>query len=139
MSNQQIFSGFTEEEQEKYALEAEKMYDPETVKASNRKWKANSADQKQRILDEGKQIYIEMVAIMPQGAGSPEAQALVKRWRTHMEYFWTPALEQLNGLAEIYSQDQRFKATFDQLDPNLAGFMQSAVQIYVAGINKVID
>ena len=139
MSNQQIFSGFTEEEQEKYAFEAEKMYDPETVKASNRKWKAYSADQKQRILDEGKQIYIEMVAIMPQGAGSPEAQALVKRWRTHMDYFWTPALEQLNGLAEIYSQDQRFKATFDQLDPNLAGFMQSAVQIYVAGINKVID
>ena len=139
MSNQQIFSGFSEEEQEKYTFEAEKMYDPETVKASNRKWKAYSADQKQRILDEGKQIYIEMVAIMPQGAGSPEAQALVKRWRTHMEYFWTPALEQLNGLAEMYSQDQRFKATFDQLDPNLAGFMQSAVQIYVAGKNKFID
>ena len=133
MSNQQIFSGFTEEQQEKYAAEAEKMYASETVKASNRKWKAYSAEQKQHILDEGKQIYAEMGSIMTQGAGSPQVQALVERWRAHMDYFWTPDLDQLLGLADLYNQDPRFKATFDQVDPNLAGFMQSAVRIYVAG------
>ena len=133
MSDKQIFSGFSEAEQEKYAAEAEKMYDPETVKASNRKWKAYSAAQKQRILDEGNQIYVEMVAAMPKGAKSAEVQALVERWRAHMDYFWTPKLDQLVGLAETYNNDPRFKANFDKLDPKLAGFMQEAVRVYVAG------
>ena len=133
MSSKQIFSGFSEEQQEKYAIEAEKMYDPETVRASNRKWKSYSADEKQRILDEGKQVYIEMIAAMPKGPGSAEVQALVERWRVHMDYFWTPDLEQLLGLAGMYGEDPSFKANFDQMDPNLAGFMKAAVQIYVEG------
>ena len=53
MSKKQIFSGFSEEQQAQYAAEAEKMYDPETVRASNKKWKGYSAEQKQHILDEG--------------------------------------------------------------------------------------
>ena len=133
MSPKQLFAGFSEEQQVKYAAEAEKMYDPETVKASNRKWKAYSAAEKQHILDEGNQIYADMVAAMPQGAGSARVQALVERWRVHMSYFWTPALDQLNGLAETYSADPRFKANFDQIHPDLAAFMQAAVRIYVAG------
>ena len=39
MSQKNYFEGFSEEEQEKYALEAEQLYDPETVRESNRKWK----------------------------------------------------------------------------------------------------
>jgi len=132
MNPKQVFSGFTEEEQEKYAAEAEKMYDPETVRASNRKWKAYSADQKQRILEESKQIYVELIAAMPQGAESAEAQTLVERWRVNMDYFWMPGLDQLLALASMYGEDPRFRANFDQLDPGLADFMKAAVQVYVA-------
>lgn len=46
MSQKGLFEGFSEEEQEKYALEAEQLYDPETVRRSNRKWKAYSAGKK---------------------------------------------------------------------------------------------
>ena len=42
MSEKGLFEGFSEEQQEQYAAEAEKMYDPETVRESNRKWKAYS-------------------------------------------------------------------------------------------------
>ena len=50
-----------------------------------------------------------------------------------MDYFWTPNLDQLLGLAEMYNDDPRFKANFDKLHPDLAGFMQQAVRIYVTG------
>jgi DNA-binding transcriptional MerR regulator len=132
MSQKQLFSGFSEEQQEKYAVEAENLYDPETVRASNRKWKAYSAEQKQRILEEGSQVYQEMIAAMPAGPGSQVVQNLVERWRKHMDYFWTPNLDQLLGLAANYSADPRFKANFDSMNPDLAGFMQAAVEIYVA-------
>ena len=131
MSEKGLFEGFSEEEQEKYAKEAEQMYDPEIVRESNRKWKAYSAAKKEAILAEGKAVYMDMVAAMPKGAASAEVQAVVERWRKHMDYFWTPNLDQLLGLAEGYSDDPRFKANFDKMHPNLAEFMREAVKVYV--------
>jgi len=133
MSEKGLFEGFTEEEQEKYVLEAEQMYDPETVRESNRKWKEYSAAKKESILAEGKTIYLDMIAGMPKGAESKEVQAIVERWRKHMDYFWTPNLDQLLGLANGYNDDPRFKANFDNMHPQLAAFMREAVKVYVAG------
>jgi MerR family transcriptional regulator, thiopeptide resistance regulator len=131
MSKKQLFAGFSEAEQEKLAAEAEKMYDPETVRASNKKWKGYSAEQKQRIFDEGNQVYTDMIAAMPKGAASAEVQAIVERWRKHMDYFWTPNLEQLLGLADGYVDDPRFRANFNAMHPQLAEFMREAVRVYV--------
>lgn len=131
MSKKQLFAAFSEAEQEKMAAEAEQMYDPATVRESNRKWKAYGKEKQQAILAEGNQIYIDLIAAMPKGAASPEAQALVERWRRHMDYFWTPNLEQLLGLANGYVDDPGFRANFDAMHPQLAEFMREAVKIYV--------
>jgi DNA-binding transcriptional MerR regulator len=136
MSEKAYFEGFNEEEQEKYALEAEKMYDPETVRESNRKWKACSAAKKEAVMAEGKAIYVDMIAAMPKGADSPEVQRIVERWRKHMDYFWTPKLEQLLDLVNGYNDDPRFKASFDKMHPQLAEFMREAVKVYVANRQK---
>ena len=73
---------------------------------------------------------------MPKGPASVEAQAVVERWRKHMDYFWTPKLEQLLALANGYSDDPRFKANFDKMHPQLAEFMREAVNVYVANQTK---
>ncbi|RPJ26128.1 MAG: MerR family transcriptional regulator [Chloroflexi bacterium] len=136
MSDKAYFEGFSEEEQEKYALEAEQMYDPETVRESNRKWKSYSASQKGSILAEGNAIYTDMIAAMPKGAGNQEVQSIVERWRKHMDYFWTPKLDQLLALVNGYNDDPRFKANFDRIHPQLAEFFREAVKVYVADNKK---
>jgi len=136
MSEKAYFEGFTEEEQEKYALEAEHMYDPETVRESSRKWKAYSAAKKEAIMAEGKAIYVDMIAAMPKGAGSSEVQGIIERWRRHMDYFWTPKLDQLLDLVNGYNDEPRFKANFDKMSPGLAEFMREAVKVYVANNKK---
>jgi MerR family transcriptional regulator, thiopeptide resistance regulator len=136
MSEKGLFEGFSEEQQEQYAAEAEKMYDPETVRESNRKWKAYSPAKKEAILAEGQGIYTDMIAVMPRGADSPEAQAIVERWRKHMDYFWTPNLDQLQAIANGYNDDPRFKANFDKMHPQLAEFMRDAVKVYVTNQKK---
>lgn len=136
MSQKGLFKGFNEEEQEKLAQEAEQMYDPETVRESNRKWKAYSKEKKDAILAEGNQIYLDMIAAMPKGASSPEVQGIVERWRRHMDYFWTPNLDQLLGLAGMYNDDPKFKANFDDMHPKLAEFMREAVTVYVNSRGK---
>lgn len=130
MESKEIFAGLSPEQEEKFALEAEQMYDPQIVRESNRKWKAYSAEKKASILAEGTQVYVELLAAMPQGAAAPAVQALVQRWRTNMDHFWTPRLDQLVALAENYCADPRFKANFDAVDPQLAEFMVEAVKVY---------
>jgi DNA-binding transcriptional MerR regulator len=131
MTDKQLFAAFSEEEQAEMEKEALKLYDPETVRTSNRKWRAYSAAEKQRILDEGNAVYLELMAAIPEGPGSQAAQAGVEHWRRHMDNFWTPDPDQLVALAEHYSLDPRFKANFDRIDPRLASFMGEAVRIYV--------
>jgi hypothetical protein len=133
MKEKQYFEGFSEEQQAEYEKEAMQMYDPEVVKASNKKWKSYSAAEKQRIGEEGNAVYAGFLSAMPEGPASPEAQGVVERWRRHIEYFWTPNEEQLLGLANGYNDDPRFKATFDKIHPDLAAFILEAVKVYVKG------
>ncbi len=131
MNQKKLFTAFSEEEQEKYAREAEQVYDPQVVRASNKKWKAYTQEEKQRIGSEGNQIYADLLHAMPEGASSPAVQACIARWHRHMEYFWSPNDEQLLGLTDLYNNDPRFKANYDKVDPRLAGFMREAVKVYV--------
>ena len=80
---------------------------------------------------EGQAIYTDLIAAMPKGAASRDVQAIVERWRRHMDYFWTPKLDQLLALANGYNDDTRFKANFDKMHPQLAEFFREAVQYYV--------
>ena len=136
MSDKQLFEVFSEEQQAEYEKEAMQMYDPETVKASNKKWKRYTTAEKQHIGEEGNAVYQDLLLAMPKGAASPEAQACIERWRKHMGYFWTPNDEQLLGLANMYNDDPRFKANFDNAHPHLAAFMRSAVKVYVENRKK---
>ena len=135
MSEKGLFEGFSEEEQEQYAAEAEELYG-ESVRESNRKWKAYPAAKKEAIMAEGKAVYSDMIAAMPKGAASQDAQVIVERWHRHLEYFWTPSLDQLLALANGYNDDPRFKANFDKMHPQLAEFMREAVKTYVANHKK---
>ena len=136
MSDKAYFEGFSEEEQEKYAAEAEELYGSESVRESNRKWKAYATAKKEAIMAEGKAVYIDMIAAMPKGAANKDVQAIVERWRKHLEYFWTPDLDQLLALANGYHDDPRFKANFDKMHPGLAEFMREAVSVYVSNQKK---
>jgi DNA-binding transcriptional MerR regulator len=131
MSQEQFFEGFSDEQQAEYEKEAMQRWDPATVKASNDNWKKLTAGDKQRILDEGKAVYKDLLRWMPKGASSPEVQECVARWRRHIEYFWVPDDEHCLGLADMYNDDPRFKANFDKMDPNLAEFLREAIKVYV--------
>lgn len=132
MDNQQLFKGLNQEQEEAYSKEAVQTYDPETVLASNKRWQSYSDEKKTQILKESGQIYKDMAAAIALGPASAAAQACVERWRKNMGNFWTPNLDQLVELTELYNQDDRFKANFDKVDVHLAEFFREAVKTYVA-------
>jgi DNA-binding transcriptional MerR regulator len=136
MSKKQFFEGFNEEQEAQYEKEAMQMYDPETVKASYKRWKSYTAADKQRIGEEGNAVYEAFLAAIPLGPASPQAQAAVVAWRKHMDYFWSPDDEQLLGLTDLYNDDPRFRKNYDRIDPRLAEFIRESVKVYVEGRKK---
>ncbi len=136
MEPKRLFEGFSDAEQVELEAEAAERWDADIVHSSNKRWKGYSARERQRILDNGNALYAELAAVMPKGASSPEAQELMRRWRKHMEYFWSPTDEQLLGLADLYNEDPQFKANYERFAAGLASFMREAVRVYVADLKK---
>jgi len=136
MSDKQLFGSFGDAEQQEMAEEAARRWDSETVRASNAQWNRYPAEKKQRIMQEGNALYMDLIEAMTQGAASPEVQAIIARWHTHLQYFWSPNDEQLLGLADLYNEDPRFRANYEAMKPGLAEFMRGAVQMYVKNRKK---
>ncbi len=137
MSTDQIFSGFSEEKQQQYEEEIanDPRYDQDKVKESQRNWGSYSKAKKDQIMQEGKDIYADLLEVMDKGAGSPEVQAIMGRWHQHLRYFYEPTPEILRGLGQMYNQSPDFNANFQKLHPDLPAFLEQAVTIYCDALN----
>lgn len=130
MADEDLFKNLTPEEKA-YSEEAMSMWDPELVRESHRRYNRLSAAERQQLKEEGRQLYCDWAALIETDPAGPAAKAMVERWRKSIEFFWTPDAEGLLGLARMYNEDERFKKTYDQVDPRLAGYILDCVQAYL--------
>ena len=82
-------------------------------------------------MQEGSQVYLDLVAHMSLGPTSPEVQTILERWHQHLRYFYEPTLEVLHGLGNAYNDHPDFNATFTAIHPDLPPFLQKAILHYV--------
>lgn len=127
------FEPLSDEKQAQYERQARLQYGPENVNESLRRWASYSQAQRDAILAEGGQVYLEMVEAMEAGlpAGSAEVNAILSRWHEHLRYFYEPTFEILRGLGELYNTDPEFMAFFQRLHPNLTPYLQETITQYV--------
>lgn len=130
MDNKDLFAGFDEAKQKAYAEEAERRWDPKLVRQSNQRWNQLSDDQKKGIMQEGNQIYLDMIAQLGNSPESDDVQAIVARWHQHIRHFYEPNFATLRGLGQGYATDPAFRATFEAMHPDLPDFLQVAITVY---------
>lgn len=132
MDAKDLYAGFTPEQEQAYTAEAQRRWGEQNVNESVKRWGSYSTEKKQNILKEGGEIYQAIVAAMPSGPGSPQAQEGITRWHQNLRYFYEPTKDILLGLGDLYNDDPEFNAFFQRIHPELAGFMRQAIQIYCA-------
>jgi MerR family transcriptional regulator, thiopeptide resistance regulator len=130
MSKKKIFEGFSKEKQEQYEKEAVDNWGDNAAQ-SIKLWNSYSDERKEEIMQEGNDVYEEIVASMDKGANSPEVQALLVRWHEHLRYFYEPTIELLGGLGNMYYEHADFNATFTKIDPALPAFLKESIAVYV--------
>lgn len=134
MSNKKkLFQAFSDEQQKQYEREARLQYGPENVNESIRRWNSYSNVQREIIMDEGNEIYTDLVALMEDGTPteSAEVQAVMARWHQHLRYFYEPTLEVLSGLGMTYNSQPEFVANFKKIHPDLPEYLSASVAQYV--------
>ncbi|MFD0618832.1 MerR family transcriptional regulator [Paenibacillus sp. GCM10027629] len=136
MTDREKFEGFKQkmidENEHKYGAEIRSKYGDDTVNKSNEKLKNMSQEQH----DEVTRLANEVIAVLGEAiqTGDPasdvaqRAADLHKQWLT---YYWSEYSKEAHaGVAQMYVDDERFRAYYDNHYPGAAEFLRDAIHIY---------
>ena len=121
-----------ENAKKKYADEAEKLYGhTKEYKESIKKEQSYSKDGKERINVESALIMKEFSSCRELDPADEKVQKLVAKWQNHItKYYYKCSKEILQGLGQMYVNDERFKKNIDINGEGTAALMAAAIEIY---------
>lgn len=121
----------TEEKQRQYENQAKSQWREDRVRESSENWNSYDEKKKDMIMEECNSIFQELADNMKHGADSQVIQNILIKWHKFLQYFYEPSLEVLRGLGEMYNYNPDFRKVFEDIDPELPDFLQSAINYYV--------
>jgi DNA-binding transcriptional MerR regulator len=136
MSNKEKFEGFKkkmiEDNEEKYGREARERYGSEAVDQSNAKLMNMTEEEYNKVTGLEKKMRETLAQAFatgdPSGPLAQKAAQLHKEW---LCYYWNQYSKEAHaGLAQMYVDDERFKAYYDKEQPGTAEFLRDAIKIY---------
>jgi hypothetical protein len=141
MKDRQRFEGFkkelVEENDRKYGAEVREKYGDEAYEKSNAKVMGMTEADYERAQKLASDIITILHEAMESGDPASEtaqkAADLHKEWLTMYWDMYSP--EAHAGLAQMYVDDERFKAYYDREKPGTAEFLRDAVLVFT-GMNK---
>jgi DNA-binding transcriptional MerR regulator len=136
MSDQEKFAGFKQklidDNENKYGQEIREKYGEEAVQSSYRKLKNMTAAQYEEMQNLNERLNEALRLALEDGdpAGELAMQAcdLHKQWLMYSWPQYSPAAHM--GLAQMYVDDERFTAYYDQIAPGCALFLRDAMKFY---------
>ncbi|KRE69865.1 MerR family transcriptional regulator [Paenibacillus sp. Soil750] len=136
MSNKEKFEGFKQklidDNEKKYGKEIREKYGEDKVNKSNQKLQNMTQEQHDavtRLAEEVAETLAEAFKLGDPGSElAQKAADLHKQWL--MSYWSEYSKEAHAGLAQMYVDDERFKAYYDVKQPGTAEFLRDAIHIY---------
>ena len=141
MSDKEKFEGFkqklVEENEKKYGKEVREKYGEDTVNKSNQKVQGMTEEQYDEVAKLSNEVMTTLQAAFQTGNPAGElAQKAADLHRQWLSYFWDKYTKEAHmGVAQMYVDDPRFTAYYDEKQPGTAEFLRDAVLIY-AGSKK---
>lgn len=136
MTDQEKFEGFKkqliDENERKYGKEVREKYGDAAVDESNRKMLNMSKEEYEAFTKLQEEILDTLVEAYrtkdPAGELAQKAADMHRRW---LGYTWPSYSKEAHaGLAQMYVDDERFTAYYDQRQPGLAKFFRDAILVY---------
>ena len=138
MSDHEKFEGFKQnlinENEQKYGDEIRAKYGDDAIDRSNAKFNNMTKEQYAQVESLSQQLNETLKAAFAQGDPSSElAQKACELHKQWLCYFWDDYSKEAHmGIAQMYVDDARFSAYYDQIAPGCAVFLRDAVAVYYA-------
>jgi len=130
VTDEDLYAGFSKEQQQRYEREVREQYDPELVAESNRRVRNMTKTQWQALKMEGEEVHQILAGLMDRPMDDPEVQAAIARHYAMMNQFYPVSAEIYRGLVQLYTTNDEFRAFYDNIRPGLADFIQPAMAYY---------
>lgn len=129
MNTAKAFEGFAHQ---KYEPEARARWGDEAVDRSNASWERLGDEGKKRHARIDREIVEALGAAVRVGftADSEEVQEIVARHHAWLSEIWTPDANAYRSLTQMYVDDERFKAHYDDVAPGAAELLRDAAALY---------
>lgn len=141
MSNKEKFQGFKkkmiEDNEKKYGREIREKYGKDEVEKSNAKLMNMTEEEYEEVTKLSEEVMKTLAEAFKTGDPSRDiaqrAAELHKKW---LCCYWTEYSKEAHArLAQMYVEDERFKAYYDKEQPGMAEFLRDAILIYT-GMKK---
>lgn len=123
MTASQIFDGF---DHEQYEPEARERWGDDAVDRANASWQGLGEEGKKRHMRTDREIVEALGAAVRVGfaADSPEVQEIVAKHHAWLSEIWTPDADAYRSLTQMYVDDERFRAHYDEIAPGAAELLR---------------
>lgn len=121
----------TDDQLEKFKDEAHKRWgESEAWRQSEQRTRHWTKADYQRIAADGKKLTRQLADAMDYGATSPEFQALIVQHKAGIEVFYDCSDEMYRNLGQLYVDDPRFAAYYNNFRPGLNLVVRDAINYY---------
>lgn len=129
MSADQIFDGF---DHAQYEPEARERWGDAAVDRANASWQRLGEEGKRRHMRTDQEIVEALGAAVRVGftPDSAEVQEIVERHHAWLSEIWTPDAEAYRSLTQMYVDDERFRAHYDEIAPGAAELLRDAAALW---------
>ncbi|MFD1426159.1 DNA-binding transcriptional MerR regulator [Kroppenstedtia sanguinis] len=136
MVDEEKFEGFKQgmidENEKRYGQEIREQYGEDRINEANAKLKNMTQGEYEEVTRLEKQVLATLAVAFktgdPAGELAQQAADVHKQWLT---YYWSEYSQEAHaGLAQMYVEDERFKAYYDEQQPGMAEFLRDAIQVY---------
>ncbi len=140
MMDKEKFEGFkqklVDDNEAKYGKEVREKYGEETVNKSNQKVRGMSQEQHDEVTKLATAVTETLQAAFETGDPAGElAQKAADLHRQWLCYYWDSYSKEAHaGLSQMYVDDPRLTAHYDEKQPGTAAFLRDAVHIYTGSV-----
>ncbi|OEK00075.1 hypothetical protein BFP97_00450 [Roseivirga sp. 4D4] len=127
ITDKEMYEGFDPKEVEAIKTETADRW-PDEAKETEHRIKSMSKAAWKETKQEAEEINLWLSNLMHKPVEDVEVQKVVKLHFEHLHRFYEVSEEHYRGLAEMYVEDDRFKAHYDKVKPGLAEFLRKAIQ-----------
>lgn len=128
ITDKELYEGFEPEQAKAYRKEAIERWGEEKVKESEQRLKKLTKEEFDNVKEEGHEIALNIANLMNESPNSTKVQEQIQRHYNHLKNFYEPNVEIYRGLANLYVEDERFKAFYEKIKPGLAEFLSRAMK-----------